>query len=333
MAISADEQRLIKKADRKEKEDALVKGIFLFIAIICASVVIFILCFILYRGIEPFFKTYTDGQSQSIVSFFTSSRWKYDGDGGMIYLLLTTLLSTFLSLVISVPTSIFTALFIVRVAPKWLKEPLKTTIEILASIPSVIYGLFGMGVICVLVRDFASFLGMQTSGGKSILSAIIVLSLMSTPTITLLSITAMEGVDNSLYKASLALGASKQQTNYRIVIKAAKSGIFAGVILGTGRALGEATAIQMVIGNNNNGLSFYNIFQTGSTLTSAMLTGIGEANGIGYDVRFSLGIVLMVVIILTNLLLNSIKNRMIRIEQGKEVKRFSFKRRRGVSHE
>lgn len=307
--INELENAIIKKSIKKEKMDLFIKFIFLFIALICASVVIFILIFVLFKGIEPFFKKYENGANQSIFDFFVNIRWKYDGSGGAMFLMLTTLLTTLFSLLLSVPTSVFSALFITRIAPVKTKEFFKTGIELLASIPSVIYGLFGIGVLAPIIRDFAWTLGQQTAGGKSILTASIVLALMSIPTITLVSITSIDGVDSNIIKASLALGASKQQTNYKVILKAASSGIFAGIILGTGRALGEATAVQMVIGNDSNGLSLLNVFNGGSTLTSAMLIGIGEASGLGYDVRFSLGIVLMVVIVLTNILLNIIKNK------------------------
>lgn len=309
------------KYDKKERIDKITKGFFLACAILCGSFVIFIIVFLLIKGFYPFFHNYsvTEGETtkQSFVAFFTSSRWLYNGTGGMIFLLLTTIYTTILSLLISVPTSIFTALFIVRIAPKQLRIVFQTYIELLASIPSVIYGLFGLGVICPIINK----LPVETFGGSSILSAVIILALMSIPTITLLSITALETVSKKMVNASLALGASETQTNFKIVLRCAKSGIFAGIILGTGRALGEATAVQMVIGNGNNGSGFLNIFNIGNTLTSAMLSGIGEASGIGYDTRFSLGLILILVTLLTSFLLNLIKKKMIEKETGmKKVK-------------
>ena len=290
--------------------DKIVKSIFLFIAILCASFVIFIVVFICVKGIQPFITNYSVNPGEVVKQdfglFFTNDRWLYDGTGGMFFLLLTTLYTTLLSLIISVPTSVFTALFIVRMVPKKLKSTIKTCVELLASIPSVIFGIFGMGVICVLVRD----LPIQTAGGSSILSASIVLALMSIPTITMVSTNAIEAVDPKLINASVALGASNAQTNIKIVLSCAKSGIFAGIILGVGRALGEATAVQMVIGNNALGTEFYNPFNSGMTLTSAMLSGIGEATGIRYDVRFSLAIVLILVILAITSILNFIKMKM-----------------------
>ena len=296
--------------ERKRLLDKVVKYFFFSLALLCSSFVVFIAAFITYKGIYPFFHNYSlvEGNyiHQDAGLFFRNPRWLYDGTGGMPFLLLTTLYTTLLSLLISVPTSIFTALLLVRIVPKALKTILQSAVDLLASIPSVIYGLFGAGVICPIVAS----LGIETFGGRSILSGVIVLALMSIPTMTTLSINAMEAVDKRLIQSSIALGASKTQTDFKIVIGTSTSGIFAGIILGIGRALGEATAIQMVIGNNSWGTSFYNVFAPGNTLTSAMLAGIGEAAGIGYDVRFSLGLVLIVVILLISSFLSAIKRRM-----------------------
>lgn len=305
---------ILKKAKFKTKIDLIVKLIFAFLAIVCSCVVIFIVIFIFIKGIEPFIVPDGNGATQDIGLFFSNPNWLYDGTGGMAYMLLATIFITFLSLIISIPTSIFCSLFIVKICPRFLKEIFKTGIQILASIPSVVFGLFGMGVLKPIVKEIASLFNMQTFGGSSVLTGVLVLAFMSIPTITLVSITSIEAVDNNLSKASLALGASNQQTNYKIVLKAAESGIFAGAILGIGRALGEATAIQMVIGNGGVGFDFLNIFNIYRTLTTTMLTGIGEATGIKYNIRFSLGIVLIVLIVITNLLLNALKNYMTRVE-------------------
>lgn len=327
-----EQHKKIDKFERKGLYDKIVKYFFMFIAILCASFVVFIFVFICYKGLYPFFHNYSleEGSliKQDFASFFTSPRWLYDGNGGMFFLLLTTLYTTLLSLIISVPTSVFTALFLVRICPKKLKGVLKTAVELLSSIPSVIYGLFGVGVICPIVKN----MGIETYGGRSILSAVIILALMSMPTITMLSITAMEAVDKNKINASIALGASKMQTNFKIVVMGAQSGIFAGIILGIGRALGEATAVQMVIGNNSMGTSFYNVFSPGNTLTSAMLAGIGEASGIGYDVRFCLGLVLILVIMIVSFLLNMMKRRITSIEKKENFISRIFKRKE-ASHD
>lgn len=317
--------KLDNKNKRKIVGDKILHAILFFLLLLASSIIIISVIFIIIKGVQPFIYNYgTDGEilKQDIIAFFTSSRWTYNGMGGVPFLVLTTLYVVLLSLIISVPTSIFAALFIAKIAPKGLSLVIRSAVDLLASIPSVIFGLFGMGIICPMVREIAEAFGTQTYGGSSILSAAIVIAIMSIPTITTLSISAINAVPQSQINGSLALGASKAQTNLRVILKGAKSGIFAGIILGIGRALGEATAIQMVIGNTSEGSGFYNIFMPGSTIASSMLSGIGEASGLGYDVRFSLGIVLMLIIIITNLILNAIKNYNKDKQKNGLIKRF-----------
>lgn len=299
-----------KIAKRKEALDKGSGGFFLLFALLCSLSVFFIVGFIFVRGIKPFVGGYYRGEKQDISAFFTSYNWTYNGEGGMPFLLLTTIYVTALSLLFAAPIAVLGALFIARVAPKRIRVVFQTALEILSSIPSVIYGLFGMAVLCPLIRGLP-IIGSLTSGGQSILSASLVLALMSIPTIGLLSYNAITDVDPSLIDASLALGASKEETNYKVVLPSAESGIFAGIILGIGRALGEATAVSMVIGGSSNGLFFYNPFNPGNTLTSAMLGGMSEAvvDSLGYDIRFSLGLVLILLILAITLSLNSFKRR------------------------
>ena len=210
--------------------------------------------------------------------------------------------------IISFPISVLTALFIVKIAPKWLSKVMTTIVELLASIPSVVYGVFAAGAITTLVISLASSMGMSTAGGNSFLAVVLLLAIMIFPTITSLSITAISSVDRALEEGSLALGATKTQTNFKVVLIAAKSGIFAGAILGIGRAFGEATAVAMVAGNKMFGPTF-NLFDITRTLTSTMLSGLKETTGLDYDIRFSVGLVLMVVILVSNLLLNLVKKK------------------------
>ena len=132
--------------------------------------------------------------------------------------------------------------------------------------------------------------------------------MMIIPTITLISITSIKSVKEDYIKGSLALGASPTQTNFKVVLTSAKSGIFSGIILGVGRALGEATAVTMVAGNATSGPTF-NLFDITRTLTSTMLANIKETSGLSYDIRFSVGIFLILIILVTNLILNFIRKR------------------------
>ena len=296
------------KNRKKLKKDQRMKAIFLLAALLSSSAIAIIIIFISVKGISPFLSGYSYGQ-QDIVSFLTGMMWRKDqGIYGVGFIVINTLLTSFGALLISFPLSVLTALFIVKIAPKWLSKVMTTIVELLASIPSVVYGVFAAGAITTLVISLASSMGMSTAGGNSFLAVVLLLAIMIFPTITSLSITAISSVDRALEEGSLALGATKTQTNFKVVLIAAKSGIFAGAILGIGRAFGEATAVAMVAGNKMFGPTF-NLFDITRTLTSTMLSGLKETTGLDYDIRFSVGLVLMVVILVSNLLLNLVKKK------------------------
>jgi len=325
--IKTNIENLIKKTEKKRKIDLVVKYIFLAIALICTSVIFFIVIFILVKGITPFVKIYTetgdDGQivsfNEKLSSFFTLLIYNSsDHQYGVFYLVINTLYATFLSMLISIPVSLLTSLIITRIAIKPLAKVLETGIELLAGIPSVIYGLFGMGYVTKVIASFGNSINYATFGGRSLLAGSIILAIMSIPTMTMMNNTALKSVDPNLFNASLALGASKTQTNFKIVIKAALSGIFAGIILGVGRAIGEATAVQMVIGGAIGGITS-NPLDASSTLTSQMLMGMGEAvvGSLNYDIRFSSGILLIILILLLDISLNTVKNKVYQAQTGR----------------
>ncbi len=303
---------------RKTIFDNIFKYIFLAIAILAASSIIFIVIFILIEGIKPFTNTYPkiSGRLEraSLLTFLFSRTWT-DLNYGALGAFINTIYLTLLATIIALPISVLSALFIVRIAPKWLAIIMQNVVELLAAIPSIIFGLFGRGVINPIVKGLGNLLGIQTAGGISGLSTIVVLAIMMIPTITTLSITSMKAVKKPVIEASLALGASKTQTDFKIVLGGAKSGIMAALILGIGRALGEATAVSMVCGNNITGPNF-NIFDTTRTLTSTMMLGLHESSGIAYDIRFSVGILLVVTILIVNIILNLVKRMICRYEQA-----------------
>jgi phosphate transport system permease protein len=301
----------------KKLVDKIVENIFFATAILSASFIVIIVLVILERGITPFI-TDNDGLGQVNLLRFLTGVVYLDGPTflsnayGIGYLIISTLYNAFLALILAAPVSVLTALFIAKIAPKWMGELLRTIIEILAAIPSVVYGLFGSGVILDLVYDLSLIAGVQSAGGLSVLSTVIVLAIMIVPTMTVISEVAIRSVDKSLIQGSLALGASQTQTHFKVVLAAAKSGIFTAAILGVGRALGEATAVALVAGSRRSGITF-NLFDTTATLTSTMLLGMKETVGLDYTIRFSIGLVLMVVILLTNLSLNFLKRKVGRV--------------------
>jgi phosphate transport system permease protein len=311
-------EHLVKHSDakaiqKKDLTDRVIRKIFMVLTMICASVIIFIVVFLMIRGFIPFLKKYIiNGQELrvSIIRFFFSSTWfRSPNIYGVGFIIINTLYIVTLAIGVAIPVSVLTALFISKMAPKKLGKIFASVVELLASIPSIIYGIFGMGIITVLIKNISQFFGYQSAGGLSTLATVLVLAMMIMPTVTILSVTSINAVKQNIINGSLALGASPTQTNFKVVLASAKSGIFSAIILGVGRALGEATAVSMVAGNRGSGPTF-NLFDTTRTLTSTMLLGLKETAGLDYDIRFSVGIVLIVIILITNIGLNYIKRRL-----------------------
>lgn len=297
------------KVKTNQISNKVIKTLMMLITLFVASIIIFIIYQIISKGLKPFFTSY-DGYTVNILNFIKGTMYN-EKNYQVGFIIINTIYVVFLAILISVPISILTALFIAKIAPSYLKKVMISIIEVLASIPSIIYGVFGAGIITLIVKNFASFLNIQSPGGLSVLSSVLVLSLMIVPTITMLSVTSINAVHQSLEEGSLALGASRNQTYFNLTLKAATPGIFSGIILGVGRALGEATAVSMVSGNITTGPSF-DLFAPTRTLTSTILIGLKETSGLDYDIRFSVGLVLIILIIFINLILNTIKKRIIR---------------------
>lgn len=298
---------------KKKRVDQIVRSIFLASTLLSASFIIIIVIFIVMKGITPFI---TDNDGLGVVNiwtFLTGTVW-LQGTAfqsnlyAVGFIIINTLYIAFLSLLLSLPVGVLTALFIAKIAPKRLAEFLRTIVELLASIPSIVYGLFGSGIILTFVYNLAELFGVQSKGGNSVLATVLVLALMTLPTITAVSEVAIRSVRKDIEEGSLALGATRTQTNFKVVLASAKSGIFAAAILGIGRSLGEATAVSLVAGNAKSGPNL-GLFDITTTLTSTMLQGLKETTGVDYDIRFSVGIILMIVILLTNFILNAVKKR------------------------
>lgn len=297
-----------KRIRRNKTLDKIFRYLFLGMAVLSASFIVIIVLFIFLKGIAPFLPGYEHGQVD-LISFLTGSVYRQDqATYGVGFIVINTLICSFLALLLSFPLSVLTALFIAKIAPKKLGAAMQSVIELLASVPSVVFGIFASAVITAIVRYLASMMGISTFGGSSLLAVIILLAIMIFPTLTSMSITAIKAVDPDLESASLALGATKTQTNFKVVLTAAKSGIFAGAILGLGRAFGEATAVSMVAGNKLFGPTI-DLFDITRTLTSTILTGLKETTGLDYDIRFSVGLVLIAVIFVSNWILNQVKKR------------------------
>jgi phosphate transport system permease protein len=297
------------KQYQKRSADDITKAVLFVPTLLSASIVLLIIIFVAQRGIAPFIPSEYEELAVDAILFLTGNTWFVSPNVyGVMFIVINTLIVVFGAMVLAIPVGVLSALFIVKMAPKIVGNLLSGAIELLAAVPSIVFGVFGLGIITKAVVGIASVFGTQTAGGISTMSTIIVLALMIFPTIAIMSITAIRAVDINLEKNSLALGASKMQTWLNITLSSAKSGIFAGIILGIGRAFGEATAVSMVAGNAGSGPTF-DLFATTRTLTSTMLLGLKETTGLDYDIRFSVGLVLIVLILSFNLILTRIKKR------------------------
>ena len=230
---------------------------------------------------------------------------------GILYIILTSIIGTAVAILIGVPIGILTAVFITEVANKKLAAIVQPAVELLAAIPSVIYGLLGLMVLNPLMyrlekRVFAGSTTNQFTGGSNLLSAIIVLAIMILPTVINISVSSIRAVPGHLKSASLALGATHIQTIFKVMIPAARSGIMTGVVLGIGRALGEAMAINMVAGGSVN-LPFP--FNSVRFLTTQIVSEMSYAEGLHREVLFTVGLVLFIFIMIINLVLAQVEKK------------------------
>ncbi len=221
---------------------------------------------------------------------------------GILYIILTSIIGTFLAILIGVPIGVLTAVFLAEVAPKRLAAIVKPAVELLAGIPSVIYGLLGVMILNPLMYKLELFIfrGSEThqfTGGANLISAVIVLAIMILPTVINISESALKAVPPEYKSASLALGASHIQTIFKVMIPAAKSGIVTAIVLGVGRAIGEAMAITLVSGSSVN---FPLPFNSVRFLTTAIVSEMGYASGLHREVLFTIGLVLFAFIMIIN---------------------------------
>ena len=227
---------------------------------------------------------------------------------GILYVILTSIIGTTLAVLLGMPIGVLTAVFLAEVAPKKLAGIVRPAVELLAGIPSVIYGLLGILILNPLMYKlelwvFKGSESHQFTGGANLISAVLVLALMILPTVINISESALRAVPSHLKSASLALGATKIQTIFQVIIPAAKSGIITAIVLGTGRAIGEAMAISLVSGSSVN---FPLPFNSVRFLTTAIVSEMGYAAGLHRQVLFTIGLVLFVFIMIINISLTRI---------------------------
>lgn len=291
------------------KAKAVIEKTAQIIFLICAAIAILAVCsitvYMIMKG-TPAFK------EVGVLDLLFGRVWKptaSEPSFGIFYIILSSIAGTAAAVLLGVPIGLLTAAFLSELAGKKLGNIVSGAVELLAAIPSVIYGLIGMMILNPFMyslekKIYAGSTEHQFTGGANLLSAIIVLAVMILPTVISVSTSSLKAVTDSLRSASLALGATKLQTIFKVVIPAAKSGILTGVVLGVGRALGEAMAINMVAGGAVNiPLPFNSV----RTLTTQIVSEMGYASGVHRQVLFTVGLVLYVFIMIINLILLKVR--------------------------
>lgn len=292
--------------NRKNKSavEEIAQVIFTLCAFLAILAVISITVYMVINGTPALFQV-------GIREILFGTAWKPTAENpsfGILYVILTSIIGTALAVLLGVPIGILTAVFLAETAPRKLAALVKPAVELLAGIPSVVYGLLGLMILNPLMYklELAIFKDSDThqcTGGANLLSAVIVLAIMILPTVINISESAIRAVHPSLKSASLALGASHIQTIFKVILPAAKSGIITAVVLGVGRAIGEAMAITLVSGSSVNiPLPFNSV----RFLTTAIVAEMGYASGLHRQVLFTIGLVLFVFIMIINITLNSI---------------------------
>ena len=279
--------------------------------LICAVAAIFAVCAITFymfaKGLPALGKV-------GVTELLFGTVWKptaAEPQFGIAYIILSSIVGTAFSVLLGVPVGLMTAVFLTEVSGKGMAAVVQPAVELLAAIPSVIYGLVGMMVLNPAMYKlekliFAGSSTHQFTGGANILSAVIVLAIMILPTVISVSASSLRAVPDSMRAASLALGASKMQTVFRVTIPAARSGILTGVVLGIGRALGEAMAINMVAGGSVNlPLPFNSV----RFLTTQLVSEMSYAEGTHRQVLFTVGLVLYLFILAVNLVLLKLRKK------------------------
>lgn len=230
---------------------------------------------------------------------------------GIAYIILSSIIGTFMAVLIGIPVGLLTAVFLSELAGKKIATIVGGAVELLAAIPSVIYGLIGMMVLNPFLYKlellvFKNKPEHQFTGGANLLAAIIVLAIMILPTVISISTSSLKLVPGSIKNASFALGATKIQTIFKVIIPAAKSGILTGVVLGIGRALGEAMAINMVAGGSVNVPLPFNSVRF---LTTQLVSEMSYSSGVHRQVLFTVGLVLFIFIMIINFILLKMRRR------------------------
>ena len=271
----------------------IIHGIFLILGLVTIGCVLLITVYLVISGIPAL-------REIGLIGFLFGATWAStaaEPQYGILPFILTSIYGTAGAIVIGVPVGFLTAVYLAKAVPKGVKAVIGHAVSMLAGIPSVVYGLVGMMVLVPGIRKV-----FHVPDGASLLASIVVLAIMILPSIIKMSVTALEAVPKEYEDASLALGATPEETWFRVSVPAAKSGIAAAVVLGVGRAIGEAMAVMMVAGNAANMPD--SLFQSVRFLTTAVASEMSYSSGLQRQALFSIALVLFLFIMLINGVLN-----------------------------
>ena len=270
----------------------IIQGIFLILGLITVAGVLLITIYLVIAGVPAI-------REIGLFDFLFGKTWAStaaEPSYGILPFILTSVYGTVGAIVLGVPIGFFTAVYLSKIATGKVREIMEAAVSLLAGIPSVVYGLVGMLVLVPGIRKI-----FHVPDGASLLAAIVILAIMILPSIIKVSITALDAVSKEYEEASLALGATPVETYFRVSVPAAKSGIATAVVLGVGRAIGEAMAVMMVSGNVPNMPS---LFQSVRFLTTAVASEMAYSSGLQQQALFSIALVLFLFIMLINVTLN-----------------------------
>ncbi len=285
----------------KNLRETVMHGVF-FVCALASILAVALICVFLFANGLPAMKEI------GFLNFLTGTTWRPGNDiYGILPMIVGSLYITAGAIVVGVPIGLLTAIFMAFYCPKRIYGILKPCTELLAGIPSIVYGFFGMVVIAPTVLSVAKFFGAGISSGATILSASILLGIMILPTIIGVSEAALRAVPNAYYEGAVAMGATHERAVFSVMLPAAKSGVLAGIVLGIGRAIGETMAVIMVAGNQPRLTA--SLLDGIRTMTANIVIEMGYASGLHREALIATGVVLFVFILLINLAFSVLKRR------------------------
>ena len=296
-----NESALKQRSGWKNLRENIMHGVF-FVCALASILAVALICVFLFANGLPAMKEI------GFLNFLSGTTWRPGNDiYGILPMIVGSIYITAGAIVIGVPIGLLTAIFMAFYCPKRIYGILKPCTELLAGIPSIVYGFFGMVVIAPVVLDVAKACGANISSGATILSASILLGIMILPTIIGVSESALRAVPNSYYEGAVAMGATHERAVFSVMLPAAKSGVLAGIVLGIGRAIGETMAVIMVAGNQPRLTA--SVLEGIRTMTANIVIEMGYATGLHREALIATGVVLFVFILIINLAFSVLKRR------------------------